>query len=283
MQYINTDALVETDWLAARLDAPELAVLDASWYVPPSPRDPRAEFAAAHIPGARYFDIDDVADASSDLPHMLPSGPVFAAKVGALGIANDAHVVVYDAQGAVTAPRVWWMFRAMGHARVSVLNGGLPKWRSEGRPLTDATPEITSARYRAAPDPSLVKTSDDVLKSLENKEFRILDARSAGRFHGREPELRPGLRSGHIPGAVSLHYERLFDPERRTFKDADSLAALFEAAGVRAGERVVTSCGSGVTACILALGLHLVGHADWAVYDGSWTEWGSRRDTPVEV
>jgi thiosulfate/3-mercaptopyruvate sulfurtransferase len=282
MSYANPDALVSTEWLAARLSDPSVALLDGTWYLP-GQGDPRADYEKAHIPGAAFFDIDAIADRATDLPHMLPDAETFARLVGALGVGNDSHVVVYDRQGVVSAARVWWEFRFFGHARVSVLDGGLPKWQAEGRPVESGVVTPKAKPYRAQPNPGLVRSLDQVRANLASRREQVLDARTAGRFSGTEPEPRPGCRSGHIPGSLNLPYAKLFDPARKTMADDAGLAAAFRSAGINLSRPVVTSCGSGITASVLALGLHLIGHRDFAVYDGSWSEWGTRTDTPVET
>lgn len=287
MAYANPGALVSTAWLAARAGpaapAPGIRVIDASWHMPALRRDARAEFAEARIPGAVFFDIDDIADAANPLPHMLPDAETFAEKAGALGVAADSHVVCYDATGVGSAARAWWMFRAFGHERVSVLDGGLPKWRAEGRPVESGAARPAPASYPVPPAPQLVRSRGEVRAASESGAERILDARTRGRFAGTEPEPRPGLRGGRIPGSRNLPFLELYDADTRTMKGADALAALFRGAGIDSDRPVITSCGSGVTACNLALGLHLIGHDRVAVYDGSWTDWGGRADTPVET
>lgn len=283
MDYVNADALIELAELAERLNEPDLVILDATWFLPPTDRDAKTEYATAHIPGAIYFDIDDIVDPESTLPHTMPSAEIFAAKVGALGIGNESRIVVYDALGAFSAPRVWWMFRAMGHKTVAVLNGGLPCWQAQNHPVTDEIADITVQNYSARFDQASLATMDGVATGLTGGHIQVLDARSEGRFYGREPERRPGVRSGHMPGAKNLHYGALLNPDDQTFRNIDDLRAAFSGAAIEDGLPVVTTCGSGVTACILSLGLHLIGRSDWAVYDGSWTEWGASSDTPVEV
>ena len=276
------EALASTAWLAERLDDPRVRVVDASWHVPQLERDPRAEFTAGHIPGAVFFDIDDIADKANPLPHMLPDAETFATKRAALGIAADSQVVCYDATGVGSAARAWWMFRAFGHDAVCVLDGGLPKWRAEGRPLDSGTAVPTPAAAGAASARAgLVRDLGQVHAAVESGGEQILDARSRGRFSGAEPEPRAGLRGGHMPGARNLPFLDLY--EGGTMKDRNALAALYRDAGVDFDRPVVTTCGSGVTACNLALGLHLAGHRRVAVYDGSWTEWGGRDDTAVET
>lgn len=283
MAYANPGALVSTAWLAGRLAAAEIRVVDGSWHMPALRRDPRAEFAKAHIPGAVFFDIDDIADKGNPLPHMLPDAQTFAKKAGGLGIAADSHVVCYDATGVGSAARAWWMLRAFGHERVSVLDGGLPKWRAENRPVEAGPARPAPASYPVPPAPQRIRSRDEVRAASESGAEQILDARTRGRFAGTEPEPRPGLRGGRIPGSRNLPFLELYDPDTRTMKGADALAALFRDAGIDPDRPVITSCGSGVTACNLALGLHLIGHDGAAVYDGSWTDWGGRADTPVET
>jgi thiosulfate/3-mercaptopyruvate sulfurtransferase len=282
MDYANPDALVSTDWLARRLDDAEVRIVDGSWHMPDLNRDPRAEFDERHIPGTVFFDIDAIADAGSPLPHMLPDAETFARRVRDLGLGN-ARIVVYDTTAVGSAARVWWTFRAFGHDRVAVLDGGLPKWLAEGRPLEAGAPAPQARPYTPRFDTRLVRNLEAVRANIESGREQVLDARSAGRFTGSEPEPRPGLRSGHIPGSRNLPYLDLYDPTTRTMKSAGELRALFEAAGIDIEGPVVTSCGSGVTACNLALALYLLGNREVAVYDGSWTEWGGRPDTPVET
>ncbi len=273
--------LIETEWLAAHLGDPRLRVLDASWYLPAMDRDAREEHAAARIPGATYFDIDAVADQSSDLPHMLPGAEAFGKAVGEMGIGNDSRVVVYDAMGAFSAPRVWWMFHAFGHDDVAVLNGGLHKWQAEGRPLTSEGDQAAPTVFQAALREKLVRSVDEIVANLASGEDQVADVRGAGRFDGSEPEVRPGLRSGHIPGSVNIPFERMTDPTTRAFLAPAQLRQVIQDAGLDLGRPIVTSCGSGVTACVVALGLELIGFQDYAIYDGSWTEWGGRTDLPI--
>lgn len=272
--------LVSTQWLADHLSDPDVRVLDGSFYLPAEQRDNKAEFAAAHIPGAAFFDIDAIADSSSDLPHMFPSEAVFAAAAGHLGIGNGDRVVCYDGGKMTGAGRVWWMFRAFGHDNVAILDGGMTKWRAENRPTESgaATPSPKTYEARFAPD--MVRLREDVLAIIEAGDRQLLDARSAGRFSGSEPEPRAGMRSGHMPGALNLPYTQLVATDG-TLKPEAELRAAFEAAGVDFDRPVVTTCGSGVSATVLLLGLHVLGHEKLSLYDGSWSEWGSRDDTPV--
>jgi len=280
MPYAHPDALVETDWLADNLA--NVKVLDGSWYLPAQNRDPVAEYAAGHLPGAQFFDIDAIADPGTDLPHMLPTAADFAKAVGAMGISNNDRVVVYDGIGLQSAARVWWEFRAFGHANVALLNGGLPKWQAEARPLETTTPVPKPATFAAKRDATILRTADQLLANVESRAEQVLDVRPKGRFDGTDAEPRPGVRSGHIPGAKHLVYTDILNPDR-TLKDADALRAALTGSGIDLNGTVVTSCGSGITASVMALGLHLIGHDKWAVYDGSWTEWGGRTDTPIET
>ena len=283
MHYAKPEALVSTEWLAQHLDDPEVGIIDASWYLPAQNRDAVAEYGQAHIPGAVYFDIDEISDTASDLPHMIPSAEGFAAKVGALGLGNGFRIVAYDSGSMMASCRAWWMFRLFGYDDVAVLSGGFAKWRRENRPVESGevtpVPRTLTVRFR----PELVHSLDQMQENLRSKTAQVLDARSRGRFDGTEPETRPGLRGGHIPGSTCLHYPKLIDPETGEFLPAGELEAAFEDCGVYLDRPAVGTCGSGVSACVLALGLHLLGHEDYAVYDGSWTEWGGRSDTPVET
>lgn len=280
MPYANPEALVSTEWLARHLDFPDIRVVDASWYLPAMNRDPKAEYAAGHIPGAVFFDIDEISDDASPYPHMLPSSIKFTSRVQKLGLGDGNRIVVYDAHPMLSAPRVWWMFRHFGHKDVAVLDGGLNKWKAEGRPLEDLPPMPRQRHFSARMDTTLVRDTEGVKEALSGK-AQVVDVRAANRFSGEAPEPRAGLRSGHMPGALNLPWENLIDPQRGTMLPAEALKAKIEGAGIDVNRPVVTSCGSGISACILALGLHLIGARDVSVYDGSWAEWGSRPDTPV--
>jgi thiosulfate/3-mercaptopyruvate sulfurtransferase len=283
MAYVNADALVTTDWLGEHLDDPAVRVVDASWHMPALKRDAAAEFRDVHIPGANYFDIDDIADETSTLPHMIPGAAKFSQRVGELGIANDHHLIAYDVTGVGSASRVWWMFRLFGHKNVSVLDGGLPKWLAEGRPSESGAATPRGVTYDARKNEHLVRTVDQLLRNVEASSEQVLDARSAGRFNATEPEPRQDLRSGHIPNSFNRPFLDLYDGDTKTMKSAAQLTALFDESGVARDRPIVTSCGSGVTACNLALGLYLIGNTDVAIYDGSWTEWGGRDDTPIDT
>jgi thiosulfate/3-mercaptopyruvate sulfurtransferase len=283
MPYAHPEALVGTDWLAAHLGDPQVRVVDSSFKLPGITPTAREDYDKGHIPGAVFFDIDDVCEPGTSLPHMIPSPDVFASKVGALGIGDDDRVVVYDSAGLSSAARAWWMLRMFGHSNVALLDGGLPKWRAEGRPLDTAVPTPQLRRFTARFDPSLVRDKHALIGNLATRREQVVDARAAGRFDGTTPEARPGLRGGHIPGSRNVPFELVTDPRTRQLKSADELVRLFRDAGVAFDRPIVTSCGSGVTACALAFALHLIGHPGAAVYDGSWSEWGLPGDTPIET
>ncbi|HEY6896467.1 MAG TPA: 3-mercaptopyruvate sulfurtransferase [Rhodocyclaceae bacterium] len=272
--------IVSSEWLAAHLDDPDLRLLDASWYMPAEQRCAASEFLKAHIPGAQFFDVDEVADPDTPLPHMAPSPERFARLVGDLGIGNHHHVVFYDQKGLFSAGRGWWLFRLFGHQRVSVLDGGLPKWLAEGRSSERGPVDaVTVADYRPALRATLLRGLGDMLANLQSQQELVLDARSRGRFDGSAPDPRPSLPSGHIPGSRSLPYGELLNPDG-TLLAVDALRAKFVAAGVDGSRPLVCSCGSGLTATVLALGLEVAGLGSAAVYDGSWTEWAAQPDTP---
>jgi thiosulfate/3-mercaptopyruvate sulfurtransferase len=273
--------LVSTGWLADQLRDPDLRILDATWYLPHLRRDAHAEFREAHIPGAVYFDIDAIADPRRGLPHMLPDPGTFAEAVSALGVGDDDRVVVYAGKYLVASARVWWTFRVFGHTRVAVLDGGFPRWQEEGRPLETDEPRPVRRHFTARFQPDLVTDLDAVRRNLTTRRAQVVDARSAGRFAGTEPEPREGLRGGHIPGSLSLPFDRVFRQDGMLL-GRDDLRRVFQAAHLDLQRPIVTTCGSGVTAAVLALGLDLVDRPDVAVYDGSWTEWGGRDDVPVE-
>ncbi|HYB11000.1 MAG TPA: 3-mercaptopyruvate sulfurtransferase [Alphaproteobacteria bacterium] len=283
MDYVNKDALVSTAWLADHLSAPDVRVVDASWYLPALKRDSKTEYAAQHIPGAVFFDIDEIADTDNPLPHMLPSAEKFSARMRKLGLGDGNRIVVYDGGAMSSAARAWWTFRVFGHNDIAVLDGGFRKWLREGRRVETSAPNPRERHLTARFNHALVRDVEQVKRNVNSAREQVLDARPAARFSASEPEPRPGLRGGHIPGSLNLPVNLLVDQESGTMKPADELLRLFKDAGIDMQRPVVTTCGSGITASHLALALHLLGHKDVAVYDGSWSEWGSRSDTPVET
>lgn len=272
--------LVSTQWLAAHLKDPDLRVLDASWYLPGSKRDPFAEYQAAHIPGARFFDLDDVSDHRSDLPHMVPPVEKFMSRMRAIGVGDGHQIVVYDGSGLFSAPRVWWLFKLMGQMDIAVLDGGFPKWQAEGHPVEDLPPILRDRHMMVRRQNQMVKDVTQVSAASKLGESEIVDARSPGRFYGKDPEPRPGLRAGHIPGSKNVFYKDLLKADD-TMKSPDEIRQVFVEAGVDLDKPVITSCGSGVTAAILSLGLTRMGKTDHSLYDGSWTEWGMFPTLPI--
>lgn len=272
--------LVSTEWLATHLDAPDIAIVDASWHLPNVSRDAHAEYVATRIPGAVFFDIDEIADTTSPFPHMLPSPEKFASRMRKMGIGDGKRVVVYDSYGLFSAARVWWMLRVFGKEDVAVLDGGLKKWMAEGRALEDGPPIKPQERHFTARFNSLMVRDKAEMQKALAAGTQVADARGAGRFTGAEPEPRPGLRGGHMPGARNVHYAKLLN-EDGTLKAPEEIRAVFAEAGIDPAKPVITSCGSGVTAAVLSLGLAEIGNQKTALYDGSWTEWGSDPELPA--
>ncbi|MCY4307529.1 MAG: 3-mercaptopyruvate sulfurtransferase [Rhodobacteraceae bacterium] len=266
--------LVSTDWLAEHSMDPDLRILDASWYLPGDNRNPFEEYSRFHIPGARFFDIDKIADRNSRLPHMVPSQELFATKVRTMGIGNGHQIVVYDTAGIFSSPRVWWLFKLMGHKDIAVLDGGFPKWLAEGREVEDVFPQINERHYYSRKQAQLVKSHAEVQKASSEGSPQILDARSKARFMGTVPEPRPSLRAGNIPNSINLPYTNLLN-KNGTLKEKKDLLEEFESSGLDLDKPVITSCGSGITASILFLALDMIGHRNISLYDGSWVEWGS--------
>jgi thiosulfate/3-mercaptopyruvate sulfurtransferase len=274
--------LVSTDWLAKHLHDPDLRIIDASYYLPEMGRDAKAEYEAGHIPGARFFDIDEISDARSALPHMVAPVEKFMSRMRAMGVGDGHQVVVYDGMGLFSAARVWWNFRLMGKTDVAVLDGGFPKWQAEGHAVEDMPPVVRDRHMTVQRQAHLVKDVTQVASASKLGDWQIVDARGPGRFRGEEPEAREGLRAGRIPNSKNVHYATLFEADG-TMKEGDALRAAFEAGGVDIDKRIITTCGSGVTAAILMLGLERLGNKDVSLYDGSWAEWGQFEQLAVET
>ena len=274
--------LVSTEWLASHLQDPDLRIFDASWYLPDKDRDAKAEYDAAHIPGARFFDIDEISDLRSDLPHTVPPVEKFISRMRAMGVGDGHQVVVYDGAGMFSAARVWWLFRLMGKTDIAVLDGGFPKWQAEGRETEDMPPVMRDRHITVSRQNMLVKDVTQVAAASKLGDHDIVDARSPGRFRGEEEEPREGLRAGHIPGSRNVYYQRLLNDDG-TMRPVPELRRIFETSGVDLAKPVITTCGSGVTAAILSLALDRIGHRNHALYDGSWSEWGMFDYLPIET
>lgn len=282
MSHSDPQVLVSTEWLASHMSAPDIRIIDASYYLEEDNRDPKAEYDQKHIPGARFFDIDEISDPNSSLPHMAPPVEKFVSRMRAMGIGDGHRVIVYDSAGLFSAARIWWLFRLMGKDDIAVLDGGLPKWEAEGRPLEDMPPIVRDRHITARRNAGLVKDVTQVAASAKLQDAEIVDARSPGRFTGEETEPREGLRSGRIPNSKNVYYKSLLN-EDGTLKKPEELRALFEAANVDLKRPIITTCGSGITAGILSVALEILGHRNHSVYDGSWAEWGMYNDLKVAV
>ncbi len=276
------ESLISTAWLADHLGAPDVRIVEATWFMPATGKKGHDAYESGHIPGAVFFDLDEIADTDNPLPHMLPSPIKFASKVRKLGLGNGNRIIVYDrAAGSSAAARVWWMFRAFGHQEISLLDGGMGKWTAEHRPTDDQPPVTRERHFLSRFDESLVRGKMQMLANLDSHQETVIDARSTGRFKGEEPEPWPHKKVGHIPGALNLPWPELIDPDSKTFLPIEQIRDKFATAGITGDKPIVASCGSGVTACMLAFGLYLTGRTDVAIYDGSWAEWGLADDTPV--
>jgi thiosulfate/3-mercaptopyruvate sulfurtransferase len=277
----STPSLVSTDWLTENLNIANVKIIDATWFLPNSGRDAKAEFKENHIPGAHFFDVDEIADLDNPLPHMMPSNEKMSSRIRSMGINNSDHIVVYDNSNLSTAARAWFMFKNFDHENVSILNGGYMKWTKEGKAVDNDIVTSMASHYSANKDETSIRNIDEVLCNIDSQKEQVVDARSAGRFNGTAPEPRPESRPGHIPGSYNVPFNVLIN-EDSTYKTPDQLKEQFDKAGVDLNKPIITSCGSGVTACVLLFTLDQIGHTQNALYDGSWSEWGCRTDTPIE-
>jgi thiosulfate/3-mercaptopyruvate sulfurtransferase len=284
MTYSNPESLVSTMWLDEHLSSPSVRIIDATSYMPSQDKDGFEQYNKQHIPGAIYFDINDIADDSTTLPHMLPSPEKFSLKARKLGLSDGDKIVVYDANGGyLAAARVWWMFRLYGHSDVCLLDGGLPKWLAEGRTIEVISSTQTSRHFTTHMNKSFIRSVEQMIANVDTKNEQVIDARSVGRFKGNEPEPRPSAKVGHIPGSLNLPFNTILNPNNHfTYCSAEVIKATISNAGIDLSKPITASCGSGVTACVLAFGLFLIGYENAAVYDGSWSEWGDHPDTPVD-
>jgi len=283
MEYVNPAALVSTSWLEQHMSSPEISIVDATYYLPNDERNAAKNYALRHIPGAVFFNIDEICDSTVDLPHMLPSPEKFSSRVGKLGLGNRNRIVVYDSSGGfMAACRVWWMFRIFGHMDVAVLDGGLPKWNHEKRPINKVEARPQEQYFSAKINCNMVKNVSQMLENIERKKFQVVDARSPRRYCGEDLEPRPTEKVGHIPGSVNVPFTVLLNPRKHfTFKSADEIQAAFDEVGLNVNKSIAVSCGSGVTAAVITFALYLIGNDEVAVYDGSWAEWGNHPETEV--